>query len=183
MYVKVNPSSYSVAIYEIAKESNKIKTFHEQFSFVKKVIEKNPQLITFLKNDEIALEKRFELIDEIFGSLEVDVKNSIKVALVRNMIFVLRKIIVDFLKITNYELGIKFAKIITAYPLSDSELEKIQKKLNEKTKKIVEISTEVDEKLLSGYKIIFSNQLYERNYNNDLQKIKKMIIKGKEDEK
>lgn len=49
MYVKVNPSSYSVAIYEIAKESNKIKTFHEQFSFVKKVIEKNPQLITFFK--------------------------------------------------------------------------------------------------------------------------------------
>lgn len=27
MYVKVNPSSYSVAIYEIAKESNKIKNF------------------------------------------------------------------------------------------------------------------------------------------------------------
>lgn len=45
------------------------------------------------------------------------------------MIFVLRKIIVDFLKITNYELGIKFAKVITAYPLSDSELEKIQKKI------------------------------------------------------
>lgn len=91
-------------------------------------MKKNPQLITFLKNDEIALEKRFELIDEIFGSLEVDVKNSIKVALVRNMIFVLRKIIVDFLKITNYELGIKFAKVITAYPLSDSELEKNSKK-------------------------------------------------------
>lgn len=47
MYVKVNPSSYSVAIYEIAKESNKIKTFHEQFSFVKKVIEKKSTINYF----------------------------------------------------------------------------------------------------------------------------------------
>lgn len=80
---------------------------------------------------------------------------------------------------TSDVLNILFAKIITAYPLSDEQLKAIKNKLEKQYNKKIEIQTAIDSSLISGFEIHVNSEIISKNYNEELNKIKNFIINEK----
>ncbi|APJ38244.1 ATP synthase F1 subunit delta [Mycoplasmopsis pullorum] len=179
MYQKINPIGYAIALYEIAKESNKFEVFHNQIIECKNTIEQSSELKNMLQNMNIDVKEKFEIIDLIFPHFDIDLKNLIKIVLQKKEQFLLKRVFNLFLKMTSDVLNILFAKIITAYPLSDEQLKAIKNKLEKQYNKKIEIQTAIDPSLISGFEIHVNSEIISKNYNEELNKIKNFIINEK----
>ncbi|ADE19498.1 ATP synthase F1 subunit delta [Mycoplasma crocodyli] len=180
MYVKANPVGYAIAFYDLIKEVGDFKPIHTQVNKLKDVLVENNDLVAFLNTKSIPIKKKFEIIDEIFDDLDRRLINLVKVVTERNNALLLKHILIHYLRLSNNELNIKFARIVTAEKLQKTELQKIKKKLETLYKEKFELKNEVDEDLISGYQIHLGSEIIERNINNDLEKIKHEIIKERE---
>ncbi|MHA3786040.1 ATP synthase F1 subunit delta [Mycoplasma sp. Z463D] len=182
MYVKRNVSAYAVAIYDLVKEQDKFKEIQSQFETVKDVFVTNPKFATYLGNDLISEDERFETIDLAFKDFDIIIRNMLKVIVQRRMTSYIVKIIIEYLKLSNNELKIRFAIVRSAFPLSEEQLDAIRQKVQSVTRRTVVLKNEVDPNLISGIQIVSKTEVLEMNLLHDLTKIKNEIIK-KENEK
>ncbi|EFF41573.1 ATP synthase F1 subunit delta [Mycoplasmopsis alligatoris] len=179
MYVKANPVGYAIAFYDLVKEKNDFSLIHNQVNELKDVIAQNKDLILFLSAKSITLDQKYELVDQIFAQYDKRLINLIKVVVQRNNANELKHILIHYLRLSNTELNIKFARVLTAQKLTKVQLEKIKTKLENLYNQKFEIRNEINEELISGYQIHLGSEIIEKNINNDLEKIKNTIINEK----
>ncbi|VEU74432.1 ATP synthase subunit delta [Mycoplasmopsis citelli] len=171
MLDKSSVKGYVIAIFELVKEANKLELIHHQMDEVLDIIKANPELITFLNNDLVKKEEKLTLIDQILEGFDLLIKNTIKVTVERKSVSKLKKIITNYLKLSNEALNISFVKVITAQEISSVQLQKIQAKLQNQYHKIFEVKNVIDSSLISGFKIAFDSKIIQSNYQNDLNEL------------
>ncbi|SJZ42938.1 ATP synthase F1 subunit delta [Mycoplasmopsis verecunda] len=177
MYVKRNVSAYAVAIYDLVKEQDKFKQVQSQFEDVKALFVQHPEFASYLGNDLIPEEERFKTIDLAFKNFDIIIQNLLKVIVQRRMTSYIVKIIVEYLKLSNNELKIRFAIVQSAFPLSEQQLDAIRQKVQSVTRRTVVLKNEVVPNLISGIKIVSKTEVLEMNLLHDLNKIKNEIIR------
>ncbi|MEA4162482.1 MULTISPECIES: ATP synthase F1 subunit delta [unclassified Mycoplasma] len=185
MYKKRNTSAYAVAIYDLVKKQDKFKLIQPQFEAVKDLIDTIPGFIEYLGNDLIPEAERFKTIDMAFDKNQFDyiVINSIKVIVQRKMVSQLKNIIIEYLKLSNDALRIRYVLVESAFPLSDEQLQQINDKLQKVTRRTIEIHNVINPNIISGFRIVSKTEVIEMNILHDLNKIKNEIIfKQKEKE-
>ncbi|QCZ36671.1 ATP synthase F1 subunit delta [Mycoplasma nasistruthionis] len=180
MYYKRNVSAYAVAIYDLVKENDKFNEIQPEFEQVKNIITAHPELIDYLKNDLISEQERLKTVDLVFQGLDTIILNTIKVVVLRKMTPFLKKIIVEYLKLANNELKVRFVRVLSAFPLDSDQLDNIREKLQKVTRRTVVLKNEIDSTLISGIKIVSKTEVLEMNLQNDLNKIKNEFIIKKE---
>lgn len=87
------------------------------------------------------------------------------------------KILIEYLKLSNKELRIRYLDVISAYPLSNEQLQAIKNKLQLKTRRTIEITNHVDKSLIAGFKIVSRTETHEMSIKNDLENLKYDLIK------
>ncbi|MBW0603528.1 ATP synthase F1 subunit delta [Mycoplasmopsis anatis] len=180
MLQKSNPVGYAIAYYEIAKESNKIKEVHSQVSTFKDILNANKDMIKFLNDPEILNKEKFDFLDDVFKDYDRGLINLIKVMIEKRNVNLLEKVLSHYLKMSNNDLNIRFAKIITAMEISDKTLKLIKEKLEKFYNGVVEIKTEINPDLISGFEIHIGSQIISRNVSADLINFKNFINEDKE---
>ncbi|QGZ97664.1 ATP synthase F1 subunit delta [Mycoplasma sp. NEAQ87857] len=176
MYIKRNISAYAVAIFDLVKEENLFKEIQPQFEELKEIFDTHPEFIEYLKNTLIPEKERMETIDLILKDKHEIVINTVKVIIQRKATSDLHKIIVEYLKLSNKELKIRFLKVVSAFPLTEKQLELIKEKIQKVTRRTIELKNVVDPSLISGIRIESKTEVLELNLYNDLLKIKKELL-------
>ncbi|QSF13833.1 ATP synthase F1 subunit delta [Mycoplasma sp. Mirounga ES2805-ORL] len=179
MYSKANAESYALALFELSKESNNVLQMHKLASGLFNAIKNEYKLINIISNTEISKEKRFIYIEKIFN----DIKDSellvkfIKILIEQNLTHILNRILIQFLKLSNEELHIKYAKIYTAFELSSTKLEKIKQKLEKKFNCKIDLHHIIKKELISGFRIEIESLIIENSIDSDLKKLEFLITK------
>ncbi|WBP83870.1 ATP synthase F1 subunit delta [Mycoplasmopsis edwardii] len=181
MYQKSHASAYAVAIFDLVQEEQKFEKLQAEFELLKELINTNPEFIDYLKNDTILESDRLETIDLAFKDFDWIIINTLKVIVQRKAVTFLKKIIIEYLKLSNRELKIRYIDVVSAFPLSEEQLEQIKDKLQRTTRRTIKITNHIDKKLISGFKIVSRTEVLELNYNKELEKIKNQIIYKKEE--
>ncbi|WLP85876.1 ATP synthase F1 subunit delta [Mycoplasma seminis] len=177
MYVKRNVSAYAVAIYDLVKEQNKFEEIQSQFETVKDMFALHPEFMSYLGNDLIPEEERMKTIDIAFDTFDEIIRNTLKVIISRRMASYIVKIIIEYLKLSNNELKIRFAIVQSAFPLSEQQLDAIREKVQSVTRRTVVLKNEVVPGLISGIKIVSKTEVLEMNLLHDLIKLRNEVIK------
>ncbi|WP_036430926.1 ATP synthase F1 subunit delta [Mycoplasmopsis felis] len=177
MLEKKHISAYSVAIFDLVQEENKLKELHKQFEAVKDLFLENKSYIDFFSDHTISEEERFKTIDLAFKSFDWIIINSLKIILRRKSFKYIVKILIEYLKLSNKELRIRYLDVISAYPLSNEQLQAIKNKLQLKTRRTIEITNHVDKSLIAGFKIVSRTETHEMSIKNDLENLKYDLIK------
>ncbi|WP_426461588.1 ATP synthase F1 subunit delta [Mycoplasma hafezii] len=179
MYKKRNVAAYSVAIYDLVKEENKLAELHEQFEDLLEIFKTHPELIDYLKNDLISEKERTETIDLVMKDFHWILVNTVKVIMQRRMMPFVKKILVGYLKLANKELRIRFLRLVSAFPLTDEQVEAIRQKIQKVTHRTIELKCVVDPSLISGIRIESQTEILEMNLKHDLETIQKLILFNK----
>ncbi|RIV16652.1 ATP synthase F1 subunit delta [Mycoplasmopsis gallopavonis] len=177
MYIKRNIAAYSVAIFDLVQEEHAIQAIQPEFEELLEVLKKHPELVDYLANDLIPEKERLETIKLVFQDFHWIIRNTIEIVFQRRMIQYLRKILIEYLKLANKELKIRFVRVVSAFPLSEDQLEAIKLKLQKESRRTIELKHDVDPTLISGIRIESRTEILEMNIKHDLDTIQKIILK------
>ena len=142
---------YATAIFEIAKEEDKLVAYGEELSMVSEKLFGISQARSFFQNPQIQNEAKKELLTKCFkGELSKVVFNFLLLLVDKRRIGIFEAIEEEYRKLSNRERGIIIADVTTVRGMNRKQQEQLQKKLAAITNKKVQLRLHEDEKILGG---------------------------------
>jgi F-type H+-transporting ATPase subunit delta len=168
---------YSLALFSIAEEENKV---NEYFIDAKMILEtfSNPDylpLIDILNSRGLTLDKKEKIINEVFVNVEQYISNFMKLLVFRSKIKLITNIMRVFIKHCCEFLKIKEGTVYSATVLEKAEIKKIEKKISLEQDCKVSLVNLIDKELISGIRIVIGNNIIENSIISDLEEMKKML--------
>jgi len=170
-------NEYAKAIYELAHETNKIKTFNECFIVVTQTAFKNEKFLEILDSPVISKEEKKELIKKVYKSLDEDFINFLYVIIDHNRFSLVDEIYGEYETLILTDKNIVRAKVFSAYELSDKEMQNVISALEERYKnKKIEAENIINPELIGGIRVLVNNESVDLSLKNSLDKLKDAIL-------
>ena len=172
-------TTYATALFDLCIEQNKVDEFMNDVSLIKEALKDNIQFFELLKTPRINIHEKKKIVDNVFANkISKEILNFIKILIDKRRVKYIIDIVNEFEKMAYNYKGIVKAKAYTSIQLNKSQIEKLEAKLSEQTKKIVEIENIVDSSLLGGVMIKFNDVVIDgtlkgklKNLENNLNRI------------
>lgn len=166
---------YSDAIFEIASQDDNL---HEWGDFLKDLSEifKDRKIQKFFLDPKINNNDKVALISE--SDIESDDKkiNFLRLMIEKNKLFLIDSIHDRYKKLIDLNNGVKRAEIITAFELTETQLNQINDKLSNITKTKVIGNNVVDKSILGGFIAKFDDQMLDMSTKGKLSELKDKIL-------
>ncbi len=168
---------YARALFEIAREENKIEAIYGELKSFSSLLEENANLMDFLANPVFERSDKKTVIGEILQKTEVSVitSNFFKLLVDKRRIYTLPQIEMCYQQYMDEVLNKARVHIMTAFALSSEISEKMKKKLESYTGKNVEMIIDEDPSLLGGVVVRVGDILYDGSIKTQLTGIRELI--------
>ena len=174
---KLVSKTYGDALFELALEEKKVDLLFDEAKVFLEVIQKDDELIRFMKHPKIAKEEKMKTGKKIFD------KNFSKEFAGFLMVLVQKDRFEDVEKILEYFIGrvkehkkIGVAYISTAIALNDAQKKNVEKRLLETTAyETFEMNYTVDEALLGGMVIRVGDRVVDTSIKSKLKSLSKQL--------
>ncbi len=142
---------YATAIFEIAKEENKLVPYGEELASIRQNLFSIPEAKAFFANPQIQPEAKKELLTKCFkGEVSKMIFNFLLLLVDKRRIGIFEAIEEEYHKLSNRERGIMIADVTTARGLSKTQQIQLSKKLASITNKKIQLRLHEDAKILGG---------------------------------
>ncbi len=169
--------SYARAIFNFAKRSDIIATFRRDFDDFINVWERMPILRKFMQCPAIDRSIRKEKVKRFFGErIHGGVLHFIEKLIDNNQADLLCGIYCAFCEIVDEIDKKRKIRVITAFPINNSQLRRIQEMLEDFLKKEVIIRNDIDPEILGGFICYTDSIKIDMSIKKDLDKLKSQIL-------
>lgn len=170
---------YARALYDLCKEENLTDDTLSELSVIDSLVKENKDYKKLLDTPSVSLDERMNIIDDAFSSCSLYVKNFIKILCENKKFYEFSSCVKEFNSIYDKENNIERLEAVTCVPLSDIQIKKLKEKAEKLISKNVFITNKIDESILGGVILKFSNTLIDGSVKNKLDTLSNMI-KGSE---
>ncbi len=168
---------YALALLQIAKEQQLLGVIEEELRVVKEVIGYNPELKAVLKSSKLTIDKKKEILTQVFASLSVYVRNTLLILIDRHREDEIIHVANEYIELANAEMGVAEADVYSTRALSDAEREALSAVFAAKIgKKSLKIENIVDSDLLGGLKIRIGNRIYDGSLRGKLNRLERKLL-------
>ena len=166
---------YSDAIFEIASQDNNLNEWGDFLNDLSEIF-KDRKIQKFFLDPKINNNDKVALISE--SDIESDDKkiNFLRLMIEKNKLFLIDSIHDRYKKLIDLNNGVKRAEIITAFELSETQLNQINDKLSNITKNKVIGNNVVDKSILGGFIAKFDDQMLDMSTKGKLSELKDKIL-------
>ncbi|MCK5781897.1 MAG: ATP synthase F1 subunit delta [Flavobacteriales bacterium] len=165
---------YAKSLLEVAQEKSLLEEVHNDMLLVSETLSNNSEFAEYISSPVITAEDKKELGKKLFGSkIEVLSMNFLMLIADNRRENVYEKIVKRFIHLYDELRGVEIAKVISAVELDDKLLSRIRKQVANLTGKVIDIETEIDEKIIGGYILKVGDYLYDASIKNDVQKMRR----------
>ncbi len=166
---------YASALFSLAYEKKILDRVECEIEKIRDSLDDNDEYLQVLSSPAIPLSVRHRLIDEAFGECCEYVVSFLKLMCENGHIASLNECINEFTLLCRELENRALATIYYAFELSTSQKEKLEKKLNDITKKEIEPVYIEDKGLIGGIKIELDGKVLDGSLLNRLNNIKGVI--------
>lgn len=170
-------TSYSEALFTLALEENKLGVFCEDLKTIVEILNDNKELKAIMKHPKIGKNDKKEVLSKVFAGADPYVLNFMKLMVDKSRFSHFEETCKVFLKMYNEHEGIAVAYVQSAVALSEEEKEAIQKMLEKRTNKKIEMRCKVNEDLIAGLRIKIDDDILDNSAATQLAKMKNQVIK------
>ncbi|MET1014885.1 MAG: F0F1 ATP synthase subunit delta [Paenisporosarcina sp.] len=168
---------YALALFQLAQEHNQLTQVEEDLREVKVVFKGNSELQAMLASPKLTLDRKKELVRELFGKANPLVVNTLQVLIDRKRINETVEVANEFATLSNEAQGIADAKVYSTRPLTDDERASISSAFAKKIgKQSLRIENEIDPSLLGGIRVQIGNNIFDSSISAKLDRLKKQLI-------
>ncbi|MDX9924546.1 MAG: ATP synthase F1 subunit delta [Ignavibacteriaceae bacterium] len=170
-------SRYAKSLIRLSEEKNIFNSVAESTDLVFSTLKNSKELRAVLKNPVVKQEIKKEILKEIFsGKISSEVDTFFNLIIDHNREDILFEIISRFIELKNEKLGIVDAVVKSAVDLEAESKTRIQKELEDFTKKKVNITYKVDSSLIGGFIVLINDQVIDSSIKNQLKLLKKKLM-------
>lgn len=166
-------TTYGNALFELAKEENKLDVFFEEAQALVQILNDNGDLLKLLDHPQIDKDEKEELLGKLFnGKVEDALTGLMVMATDKGHGAKLIDILQYFIKLVKEEKKIGVAAVTSAVCLSDQQKSEIENRLIETTNyESMEITYSVDAALIGGLVIRIQDRVVDSSIRTKLEKM------------
>ena len=177
-------SRYALALYSLKKESSSLEETQKEIKELMKIIIDNPEFLAVLDSSQIDKDERLAIVEKVFGSIDVEIKNFIKIIVENGRAKYLYEIFQDFNSLVNEYRGVKEGLLYSSEKLTDEQIALISESISKKEEKPVELKNVIDPSLIGGIKVVINDHIYDGSLKHHIEQLKLALLnkEGKKDE-
>jgi F-type H+-transporting ATPase subunit delta len=173
-------SRYAKSLIDLSTEQNAFEEIRNDMVLIEQVVDQNSVLEAILQNPIIPLDKKYSILEEIFGnSVHAVTKAYLKLVVNKGRSAILFDTAKAFIRQYNVIKGIVTAEVTSATALTaenKNEIVAVVKK--EIGAKEVIIKEKVNEKLIGGFILKVGDRQFDASISGSLNKLKKELSQG-----
>ena len=171
---------YSLALYELANESNSLSKIEENSNALLKLISSSEDFNNLIKDPTVSRDSLNQAIKKISDnfSLEVLFKNFLSFLITKRRFFYVEQILKNFNEICSEKRGELKAEIKSAKELSPEEISKITEELSNSFKSKIKLKYIFDKSLIGGLVVQVGSTMINNSIKNKLQQIENRMIEA-----
>lgn len=179
MIENVISKRYAKALSGSITDENSLKRALENLKDFGDSFDADIQLERFFSHPGISESKKSELVSQICDRLEVEngVRNLLGILVQRRKILFLKNIADYFQSVVDERLNQVRVSVVSAYPLTDMNIEKLKTGLNRILSKNILIETTQDQTLIGGIQLQVGDKVADATIKNRLAILKRTIEK------
>lgn len=148
---KLIAKTYAKALFEVASDEEKYDVVGNELLFVFKCLEDEPELYQILKNPLVVKSEKKEILNSIFkGNISQEVLNFLYIIVDKKREKHIESIVKEYIALVNDAKNIMEAVAITAVPLNNEMLIKLQEILSKYSGKSVQLKNKIDTEVIGG---------------------------------
>ncbi|MEI4768898.1 F0F1 ATP synthase subunit delta [Psychrobacillus sp. FJAT-51614] len=168
---------YAIALFELAQQKNELQSVENDLRELKVVWNGNKDLKTLFTSPKLSLDKKKELIREIFSNANPIVINTLLVLIDKKRLGEVSNIISEFMALSNEAQGIAEAKVYTTRELTEEERASVSSVFAKNVgKQSLRIQNIVDPSIIGGIRVQIGNRIYDSTLSTKLDRLKRNLI-------
>jgi F-type H+-transporting ATPase subunit delta len=173
-------SRYAKSLIDLSTEQNAFEEIRNDMVLIERAIDQNSVLEAVLKNPVIPLDKKYSILEEIFGkSVHAITKLYLKLVVSKGRSAILFDTTKAFIRQYNEIKGIVTAEVTSATELTDASKQEIVAVVKKEIgAKEVIIKEKVNEKLIGGFILKVGDRQFDASIAGSLNKLKKELSHG-----
>ena len=179
-FSSTSANRYSLALYELANESNTLVQCEENSLAFLNLINDNKDFNKLIKDPTISKDTLTNIINKISENSKLDIlfKNFLGFLITKRRFFFVENILNKFNEICSEKRGELKAKIKSAKELSQIEIDKITEELSKNFKSKIKLDYKYDQSLIGGLVVQVGSTMIDTSIKNKLQLIENTMIEA-----
>ena len=171
---------YSLALYELAKDSNSLVNVEINAKAFLNLISNNKDFKNFIKDPTLNREVLTSVINKISDNFKLEIlfKNFVNFLVLKRRFFYLEQILKTFIEICSEKRGELKAEIKSAKSLNQDEIKKITDELSNNFKSQIKLNYIQDESLIGGLVVKVGSTMIDTSIKSKLQQIENRMIEA-----
>ena len=171
---------YSLALYELASESNLLDQVEENSTSILNLISNNREFKNLVKDPTISRDDLLKTVNKISENFKLEklFKNFIGFLITKRRFFYVEQILKNFKEICSEKRGELKAEIKSAKSLSQDEIKKITDELSNNFKSQIKLNYIKDESLIGGLVVKVGSTMIDTSIKSKLQQIENRMIEA-----
>ena len=179
-FSSTSANRYSLALFELASESNLLNQIEENSSALINLILNNDDFNNLIKDPTISNEILTNIINKIseIFKLENLFKNFLSFLIIKRRFFYVQQILNSFIEICSKKRGELKAEIRSAKELTQEEITKITDELSNNFNSKIKLNYNHDQSLIGGLVVQVGSTMIDTSIKNKLQQIENRMIEA-----
>ena len=171
---------YSLALYELASESNLLLKIEENSRVLLKLISVSRDFNNLIKDPTVSRDALNQVIKKISDSfnLEVLFRNFLSFLIIKRRFFYIQQILKSFNSICSEKRGELKAEIKSAKNLTQDEINKITQELSKSFKSEIKLNYTHDQSLIGGLVVQIGSTMIDTSIKKKLQQLETRMIEA-----
>ena len=171
---------YSLALFELASESNSLIQIEKNSSAMLNLISKNKDFNNLIKDPTLSRKTLIEIINKISENFKLETlfKNFLSFLITKRRFFYLEQILSSFNETCSEKRGEIKAEIKSAKQLTQDEIDMITDELSNNFKSKIKLNYKLDQSLIGGLVVQVGSTMIDTSIKNKLQQIESRMIEA-----
>lgn len=162
--------TYSKALFEAARDLNKVDTILGELKEICGLFRQNPDFKEFFNTPVISGPEKKQVVEEVFGGqISRETLNFLMILIDKRRTANFDRIVKEYQKLINREQGISTGTVYSVEPLTDIQLGSFEEKTAKLLKKNVKLVNKTDAFLLGGVKVFVDGKVIDASIRKQLQ--------------
>lgn len=168
---------YAESLFELAKEEHAIAEYQKDMEKIADVFS-DESFVRFFSHVALSDDIKIDILKKSFyKQVSHYVYNFLLLLIKKRRIRYIEGICHEFQSLCHDYFGIKVGKVFSAFPLSQEELERIEKSVGIKVQKKVKLRMVIDETMIGGIKVEIDNHIYDDSLSYKLESLRKELLR------
>ena len=171
---------YSLALYELANESNSLSKIEENSNALLKLISSSEDFNNLIKDPTVSRDILNQVIKKISDNFKLEVlfKNFLSFLITKRRFFYVQQILKNFNEICSEKRGELKAEIKSAKNLTQDEINKITQELSKNFKSEIKLNYTHDQSLIGGLVVQIGSTMIDTSIKKKLQQLETKMIEA-----